>query len=358
MKVDRLACPLAKRPHAHCGMIQERRLIMYRQLRKKTFVGFQCLGFIFLMVLFSICHAQEFPTRAIDIVVPYAPGGGVDTFFRQVRESLAKEFNVPVNIVNRTGGGGVVGSSFVANSKPDGYTLLGQELMSFIMPEIITPKTVPFLVLRDFKPVAHFAFEPLLLVVRPDLEFKTLDDLIVYAKKNPGKLLAGTSGVGTQNRIDLELLKIATGTNIRFVSFSGGGEVLVNLLGGHVDLTFSTLTVSRPHVKAGKLRALAVLSAERIPEFAEIPTTREKGIPDVKINMSYGLFGPKGLSPEITEKLSHTTNLVLKSSEMLANLNRQGYVLDFSPPNQLEERMKKDYTLYTDVAKKAGLVQD
>jgi len=331
---------------------------MYTQLKKKNFLGFQFLGFIFLMTLFSISNAQEFPTRAIDLVVPYAPGGGVDTFFRHVRENLAKGLNVPVNIVNRTGGGGVVGSSFVANSKADGYTLLGQELMSFIMPEIITPKTVPFLVLKDFKPIAHFAFEPLLLVVRPDLEFKTLDDLIAYAKKNPGKLLAGTSGIGTQNRIDLELLKIATGTNIRFVSFSGGGEVLVNLLGGHVDLTFSTLTVSRPHVKAGKLRALAVLSAERIPDFSEIPTTKEKGIPEVKINMSYVLIGPKGLSPEITDKLSHTINLVLKSSEMLVNLNRQGYIVDFSPSNQLEERMKKDFNLYTDVAKKAGLIQE
>ncbi|MFB3887469.1 MAG: Bug family tripartite tricarboxylate transporter substrate binding protein [Thermodesulfobacteriota bacterium] len=331
---------------------------MFARSERKNFLSFQFLSFILLMTLFSVCHAQEFPTRAIDIVVPYAPGGGVDTFFRQVRETLAKELNVPVSIVNRTGGGGVVGSSFVANSKADGYTLLGQELMSFMMPEIITPKAVPFLVLRDFRPVAHFAFEPLLLVVRPDLEFKTLEGLIASAKKNPGKLLAGTSGIGTQNRIDLELLKIATGANIRFVSFSGGGEVLVNLLGGHVDLTFSTLTVSRPHVKAGKLRALAVLSTERLPEFSEVPTTREKGVPEVKINMSYALLGPKGLPSEITEKLSHTVNSLLKSSETLANLNRQGYVVDFSTPNQLEERMKRDYNLYTDVAKKAGLIQD
>ena len=323
--------------------------------------GRESVGGVVVLICFvlfsSLCHAQGYPSRAVDIIVPYAAGGGVDTFFRHVREGLAKELNVSVSIVNRTGGGGVVGSSFVANSKADGYTLLGQELMSFIMPQIITPKTVPFDVLKDFKNIAHFAYEPLILVTRPDLEPKTIEDLIAYAKKNPGKLLGGTSGIGTQNRVDLELLKIATGTNIRFVSFSGGGEVLVNLLGGHVDLTFSTLTVSRPHIKAGKLRALASLSAVRLPEFPDLPTTREKGFGDVSINMNYGLFGPKDLPSEITERWSKAANTLLKSSEVVANLNRLGYVIDFLSPDQLQDRMAKDFGLYTDVAKKAGLIE-
>jgi tripartite-type tricarboxylate transporter receptor subunit TctC len=328
------------------------------QSKKKKLLKFQFLGFIFLMVLFSISHAQEFPTRAIDLVVPYAPGGGVDTFFRHVRENLAKEFNVPLNIVNRTGGGGMVGSSFVINSKPDGYTLLGQDLMSLLMPQIVTPKAVPFDALKDVTPISCFAYEPSLLVIRPDLEFKTVEELISFAKKNPGKLVAGTSGTATQNRINLEILKMFTGVNIRFVSFSGGGEVLVNLLGGHVDLSTSTLSACRAHVKAGKLRALAALSPTRIAEFPELPTAKEKRISDADINMEYCLTGPRGLPQGVTDKISNTVNKVLRSPEVVDILSRRGYVINFMSPNQLSARITKDFAFFSDVAKKAGLIQE
>ena len=307
----------------------------------------------------AVGQAADYPNRAVDIVVPFAPGGGADNFFRAVRGGLAKEFNVPTNIVNRAGGGGVVGASFVVNSRADGYTLAGLELLTHLMGKIISPKTVSYDAIKDFKPIAHFAYEPLMLVVRADLEVKTLEDLIAYARKNPGKLIAGTSGLGTQNRIDLELLKVATGTNIRFVTFASGGETTTNLLGGHVDLICgNTVTASRSHLKAGKIRALAVFTPNRLPEFPDVPTTKEKGLASVNVNMAYGLLGPKELSPEIVDRVSHSAKAALTSAEGTASLNKLGYILDYLTPQQLEDQMKKDYGLLADVAKKAGLIQD
>ena len=307
----------------------------------------------------SLCHAADYPNRAVDIVVPFAPGGGADNFFRAVRGGLAKEFNVPTNIVNRAGGGGVVGASFVANSRPDGYTLAGLELLTHLTAKIIGPKTVSYDAIKDFKPIAHFAYEPLMLVVRADLEAKTIEDLIAYAKKNPGKLIAGTSGLGTQNRLDLELLKVATGTNIRFVTFASGGETTTNLLGGHVDLICgNTVTASRSHLKAGKIRALAVFTPNRIPEFPDVPTTKEKGLASVNVNMAYGLLGPKDLPAEIVDKLSRSAKAALALPDVAANLTKLGYILEYLPPQQLEEQLKRDYGILADVAKKAGLIQD
>jgi len=161
-----------------------------------------------------------------------------------------------------------------------------------------------------------------------------------------------------QNRIDLELLKSTTGINIRWVSFNSGGEVIVNMLGGHVDLTFTTISASRAHIKVGKLRALATLSAERIPEFPEIPTTKEKGIPGVNLNMNYIILGPKGLSPKIIEKLSDAVKTVLTSSELFPKLTSRGYIVEYLSPNQLENRMRENFKLYTDITKKAELIQD
>jgi tripartite-type tricarboxylate transporter receptor subunit TctC len=326
---------------------------------KRRFLGLHVLAFFGVFVaLTTLCYGQEFPTRAIDLVIPNPPGGGVDTFFRTVQEPMAKELKVPVNVVNRAGGGGVVGSSFVANSRPDGYTLLGQEVTSFIMPQLLTPKTVPFDVLKDFKPIAHFAYEPSVFVARLDAEYKTVEELVSYALKNPGKILAGTSGIGTLNRLNLELFKIATSTNIRFVSFSGGGEVLVNLLGGHVDITFATLASVRPHIKAAKLRVLAAMTPQRLAELPDVPTLREKGIPDVNLSMYYAVFGPKTLPQTVAEKISRSVGTILASPENRANLDRHGYVIDFLSTNQLEERMAKSFDFCTDLTKKAKLMQE
>lgn len=314
--------------------------------------------FVFgLTVIASICNAQEYPNRAIDIVVPFAAGGGVDTFSRSIREPLSNELKVPVNIVNRPGGGGVVGSSFVANTQPDGYTLLMQDLASFVPPQVVTPK-IPYHILKDFQPIAICADIPLVFAVREDSQFKTIEDLISYAKKNPGKILGATQGVGSAGNFELELLKSAAKIDITHLPLGGGGEIIPSLLGGHADLGCAmTIAILKPHIRAGKLRVLVTCSAEKIPDFPEIPTTREKGMPEVNINMDLCILGPKGLSPQVTERLAHGVSEILKIPELVSSLHRLGYMARFSSPKHLEERLKKDLSTYFEIGKKAGFAK-
>ena len=316
----------------------------------------QMLAFVSVLgMLVSISSSQEYPSRAIDIVAPFSAGGGVDTFFRNIREPLSRALNVAVNVVNRGGGSGVVGSSFVANSKPDGYTLLGHDLMIHLMPSAAMPKTVPYHVLEDFSPIAQIGVEPIIFYVRSDSEFKTMEDLVLYAKKNPGKLLAGASGVLTQNRINLEILKLSAGVDIHFVSFAGGGEVVISVLGGHTNFSNSPFSVTISHVKANKLRYLATCTPERISGFPALSTTKEKGFPDVNMNMRFGLLGPKGLSPMVIKKLANTVETILKSQEVISMFSRFGYIVNFLGPDQLRESLSRDFVTCSEIVKKADL---
>jgi len=315
------------------------------------------LPFVFIiLVTISNGIAQEYPTRAIDIVVPFAAGGGVDSFFRTIREPLSNELKVPINVINRPGGGGVIGSSFVANSKPDGYTILGQDITSVIAYPIITPE-IPFNILKDFQPIVSCAILPQIIAVRTDLGLRKLEDLISYAKKNPGKLLVGTAGVGSSPHFNVEIFKKSAGIDITHFPLGGGGEVIPNILGGHIDLTVIGLSIIKSHMRAGKLQGLLTLSPERIPDFPEIPTSKEKGMPEVNINNEPCFLGPKGLPIKVTERLTHAVSEILKSPELVANLSRLGYFVNFLPSDQLGERIKKEFQIYLEVAKKAGFAK-
>jgi len=251
-----------------------------------------------ILVMVSLCYAQGYPARAIDIVIPYGAGGGTDNFFRLIQPALSKELNVAVNIVNRTGGGGVVGTSFVANAKPDGYTLIGTTDSAFLLPEIVKPKTIPYHVLEDFVPIAGLGWEPLIVVIRPVPEFesiKTFRDLVAYEKKNPGKLLTACAGVGSPCDIDLKILKTTHGYDPREMIMISGGEIITQILGGHLDWIIATVPVPKPHIQIGKLRALAVVSPVRIPDFPQVPTMIEEGFPEVNVGMDFAALGPKGL---------------------------------------------------------------
>ena len=316
---------------------------------------------IFCVLAFagSVGYAQGYPTRGIDIVIPNAAGGGSDNFYRTAQPYLSKELGVPINIVNRAGGGGVIGTSFVANSKPDGYTLFAHSVTGFLTPQIISPKTIPYDVLKDFTPIVFTVYEPLILVARPDLGVKTFKEFIAFAKKNPGKLVCGVSGLGSPNRIDLEILKTVANVNIRHISFDSGAETLTQLLGGHIDWIIGTIPVSKPHIQIGKLRALAVLSTERLPEFPDVPTMIEEGYPDVNVNMEYILMGPKSLPPEITKKLANAMQTVLKKPEMITAMKRRGYVDRFLPPKEFSDHLVKTFNRYNEIAKKTpGMITE
>jgi tripartite-type tricarboxylate transporter receptor subunit TctC len=316
-------------------------------------IGVMVLCFSLLVVAGpAICDAaDEYPNRGVEITLAMGPGGGIDLFYRAIREALGKELGAPVSIVNRAGGNMSIGCSFVMNSKPDGYTLIGLELPSFLITQAVMK--MPYDAFKNFDPVAHAVSMPLLLVARTDGKFGSMEELIAYAKKNPGKVICGTSGQTQTNRFDLELLKRATGTDIDNLPLVAGGELISNLLGGHVDFTITNVPSVKPHIEAGKLKALATLAPQRLPAFPDVPTTKELGIPQVNINSSYCLLGPKGLPQEVKVKLGRSLNQALKeTAPAIAKLN---LLSDFLPAAELAEKMQKDFQYYSDVAKKAGI---
>jgi len=218
---------------------------------------------------------------------------------------------------------------------------------------IILPKTTPYNVLRDFYLFAILPTSRIVLVVRPTLDCKTLEDLIAYAKKNPGKLLAATSGTATPNLIDTEVSRLPP-ERITSYNFEGGGEVTVNLLGGHVDLSFLTINGVRSQVKAGTLEPWQCSQRKGFPIF---PTFRDQGKrpSGVKDQYEFQPLGPKGLPKEITEKVADTMDRVLKSPEMISTLKSRGYVINFLSGKACQERAENDIKFYTEIATKAGL---
>jgi len=214
---------------------------------------------------------------------------------------------------------------------------------------------MPYDVFKDLEPICHLVFVPNLLVVRSDAKFGSVEEMIAYAKKNPGKLVAGVSGQTQTNRFDLELLKSVTGANIDHLPLVAGGELITSLLGGHIDFTITNIATLKPHIKSGKLKALATLTEERVPEFPQLPTTKEAGIPEVNINSSYCLLGPKGLPPEVTARLARAVSDTFKTPQVAANMAQLSFLPAFLGTAQLRERMEKDFARYQEIARKAGI---
>jgi tripartite-type tricarboxylate transporter receptor subunit TctC len=311
-----------------------------------------------IVTMAPMVYAQVYPNRAIDLVMPYGAGGGTDNSVRILQEPLSRELKVPINIVNRTGAGGVIGTSFVANSKPDGYTLMGQCITPLLIPQIIKPKTVPYNAF-DFTPIAMTLNEPCIFVVRSDLGVNTFKEFMIYAKKNPGKLVTGTSGLGAPNYLDLEILKNVGDVNFRNITFASGAETLTQLLGGHIDWIIATVPVPRPHIQAGKLKVLAVLTPQRLPEFPDVPTMREEGFPTVNVNMDYCLLGPKGLPNEVTLRVANALDTILKKPEVVESVTKRGFMPIFMPPNEFANLLRTTFKQYSDIAKNVkGMIED
>lgn len=304
----------------------------------------------------STVRAQSYPNRAVELVVNAAAGGGLDLFSRSIADPLSKELKVPVNVVNRPGGGGVVGASFVYNSKPDGYTLLSEDLHSFLLAGIITPN-IPYDVLTSFKPIAHCGSIPLVLAVRGESKFNSIEELISYARENPGKLIAGTAGVGKSPHVELEIFKKVTGVQITHLPLSGGGEVLPNLLGGHIDMTIINIATIAPHVKTGKIKVLLSASQGKMPSFPNIPTGAEKGIPEFNINIDMGVYGPSDLPVEIRRILENSVQSALKREEVIEKLTSMQYLVRFTSSSESEGLLKKYHEIYKKTLREIGVAK-
>jgi tripartite-type tricarboxylate transporter receptor subunit TctC len=273
------------------------------------------VGIVAGLALAGPAKAQDYPSKPIRLVVPFAAGGATDVLARLVGERLTASLGQQVVVDNRPGAGGNIGSDLVARAEPDGYTILMGAVGTHAINPSLYPK-MPYDPVKDFAPVTLVASVPNVLVVNPEVPANSVQELIDLAKANPGELNFASSGNGTSIHLSGELFKAMTGTDIVHVPYKGSGPAVTDLLGGQVQMMFDNMPSSLPHVKAGKLRALGVTSAKRSPALPEVPTIAEAGVPSYDATSWFGILAPAGTSEPVVTRLQGAIVQALGEPEM------------------------------------------
>jgi tripartite-type tricarboxylate transporter receptor subunit TctC len=280
------------------------------------------LAVVLALLVSWAAWAQPYPSKPIRIVVAFAPGGIADFAARSVAPRLAETLGVPVVVDNRAGAGGIIGAELVAKSPPDGYTLLVTSISHTINPSVV--KSLPYDTQRDFAPVMLIADAPNILVLHPSVSATTLAELIALAKAKPNELNYASSGIGTSTHLCGELFKTMAGVELQHVPYKGGGPAVGDLLGGQVQLMFATLPTVLEHVRAGKLRALGVTTAQRFAGAPDIPTIAQTGLPGYDVSGWSGLFAPARTPREAIDRLAGETAKILADPALKERFLAQG----------------------------------
>lgn len=327
------------------------------RFEKKKDVGFGChvlrlfltLSLFLIAGLPNISGAAEYPTKPIQLVIPFAPGGGADLTGRFVADKAATLLGRAVVPVNKAGGGGTIATYNVLAAPPDGYTILVIQPPQLGAP--LTTKGVTFNVLKDFITVNLSVTSPSVILVKKDAPWLTLEDFIADAKKNPGKYTYSTPGYGSTEHFAGEIFKMRTGIDITQVPMEGTAPAVTAVLGGHIDITFPHMGVASRFLQAGSLRALAVNNEKRLKDFPNVPTTVEKGFPDL-ITSTWGGFSVRSDTPRaIVDKLEKVFKEALKDKGVVDNLEKTGFVVENLDAKGAAEFLAKDFQKKSEVAK-------
>ncbi len=301
--------------------------------------------------------AQTFPTRPVTLVVPFPPGGGTDTGARIVAQKLTSKWGQQVVVENKGGAAGAIGADAVAKAKPDGYTIL----MGNIGTQAINPtlyKKLPYDPGKAFAPIALVAELPLAMMVNPQVAAKDAKAFVALAKAQPGQLSYSSSGAGGAPHLAAEMFKLATGSYIVHVPYRGGGPAVQDLIAGHVQLSFMTVFEASGHIKAGKLRALAVTSRQRVSALPEVPTLAESAVPGFDSISWIGLLAPAGTPREIVEKISADVREVVAAEDVKARLVELGAIPATNTPAQFAALIEKDQARYAKIIAERGITAD
>jgi tripartite-type tricarboxylate transporter receptor subunit TctC len=294
-----------------------------------------------------------YPSRSVHILVPYPAGGGVDIVARTLGDELSKNWGQPVVIENRPGAGGVVASQAVAISPKDGYTLIVVASGHATNPFLYTH--LPYDTFKDFTPISLLASSPNILLVRADSPFKALTDLVVEAKKKAGSLSYGHAGNGTSTHLAGELFKSLAKIDLIAVPYKGGAPAINDLLGGHLPISFNNAPESIGQISAGKLRALAVTTAMRVPFLPNVPTMAEAGVPGYDTAVWWGLLGPSDMPNDVTAKIAKDTAEAVKSPAIKDRLAQLGATTIGSSPQGFATLIQSDYAKWGPIIKAAGI---
>ncbi len=304
------------------------------------------------LAILPAAQAQPFPTKPIKIVVPFPPGGAVDSLARMVGTKLTESLGHPTVIDNRPGAGGTIGSEVVAKSPGDGYTLLmGSTSSLSVAPNL---QKVPYDPVRDFSPITLVAFVPHVLVINAQTPANNLAEFIAYAKSRPGQLNFASVGNGTPHHIAGEMFKQMAGVNLIHVPYKGTAPALTDLVAGHVTMMSVELASALPFIKAGKLKALGVATPQRVPLAPELPTISEAGVPGFEVTSWYGVVGPAGIPPEVSRLLAATISKAVAAPDMREKLAGMGAFPVGGTPEDFGVFMKKEYAKWAKAIKDSG----
>ena len=309
--------------------------------------------FILLAAMYvASAHAADYPTKTIQIINPFPPGAVTDIVARIVAPKMSALMGQQVVIVNKAGGGGAVGIQAVRDAAPDGYTILVTPPPIVLIP--IVNKKSGFAV-KDFTPLALATSSPNTTVVKADAPWKTLEDFLAEARKNPGQLTYGSAGPGTTPHFIGELVKLKTKIDMTHVPLGSESAAATAVLGGHVNIAFLTLGTTRSHIEAGTMRALAVASNHRLKDFPNVPTTVEKGFPELNLKIWVGFFAPAKTPPAISKRLAGAVGETLKDPEVGVLIDKAQALVENLGPQETAKFLVEEERKWSEVAKVAKI---
>ena len=322
-------------------------------LTRRTAIAFAALMASACALPGPVGAQDAYPLRPVTLIVPFPAGGSTDLVARLVAEKMSQELGQQIVVDNRGGAGGNVGSAAAAKADPDGYTLL----MGTVATHALNPalyKNMPYDPVKDFAPVSLLVVVPNVLVVNPEFPAKSVAELIELAKAKPGEYSYASSGNGTPLHLSGELFKSMAGIDIVHVPYKGAGPALIDVMGGHVPIMFDNLPSSTEHIKAGKLRGLAVTTAERAPSMPDLPTVAESGLPGYETYTWNALFAPAGTPPEVIARVNEAAVKALADPEVQAKLQGFGATVVASTPEELAAHVQAELTKWAPVVKASG----
>lgn len=317
----------------------------------------------FVMGILSITTSQLFaqssasyPDKPITIVVPYPPGGFNDTLGRIVGKKLSEAWGVNVVVENKPGAGTTIGTSFVARSAPDGYTILVAQFPFSANPYLY--KALPYDTLKAFSPVVLAGRAPMVLVVNSNSSIKTTGDLLALAKSKPGSVNYGSSGSGSSNHLSMVLFEMMAGVSLNQIPYKGSTPLLTDLAGGQVEVAFDAYPHVRPFLQSGKIRPIAIATEVRSPLMADVPTVSESGIKGYEASSWHGFVVPSGTPQPVVDKLNRQINMILKQEDIRKTFNEQGVVPDGGTAAQFEAFIRKQMDIWKRVVSNAGITPE
>jgi tripartite-type tricarboxylate transporter receptor subunit TctC len=309
------------------------------------------------LVPFAAQAQAAFPSKALTIVVPFSAGGTTDILARVVGQTMSKDLGQPVIIDNRAGAGGNIGAQMVARAAPDGYTLLMGTVGTHAINQSLYKK-MPFDPIKDFAPLTRVALVPNLLVANPGQPYKNVKELIAYAKANPGKVTFASSGSGTSIHLSGEMFSQMAGLEMQHIPYKGSAPALTDLLGGQTAIMFDNMPSVIGHVKAGKLRPLAVTTPQRSPALPDVPTIAESGVPGYSATSWFGLLAPANTPAPVIAKLNASILKALADPEVKKKMAEQGAEPHGEKPEQFAEFIRSETAKWGQTVKKSGATAD